>query len=89
MQFGKPNLPELPIKHFGIMDAGNRFRLEGIDSSRPLVLHQIPPKIRAESIRVDAEWTVVKRVADEEAARIRLLSALNKSDNNVIAHNCE
>jgi len=89
LQFGKPNLPELPIEHFGIMDVGNRLRLEGIDSSRPVIVHQTPPRIRAESIRGDAEWTVVEKITDEEAARMRLLSALKKPSYDVIDHNCE
>ena len=86
---GKPNV-NLPVEHYAIMDVGNRFGLEEVDPSQPVIIHQTPANVRIEPTAVRGEqWTIVERIVDVAEAKKRFEAALNKPDYNLADNNCE
>jgi hypothetical protein len=85
----KIDSPDFPVDHYAIMDVGNQLGLEDVDSFRPVVVHQTPPRITVESVDERTQWIVVQTITDVAAAKARLIAAQQDSTYRVVDNNCE
>jgi hypothetical protein len=77
------------VRHYGIVDIGNRCRIQGVDGAGPMVLHQSPPAIRIDRLRDTGGWFLLCKIEDESAAISRINAALHDPSYKLFWHNCE
>lgn len=75
--------------HFGVLDIGNCLEVPGADGINPIVVHQCPPRIRADWLYDTGTWQLLAVETDAIAARQRYTAALTVPDYHVLRHNCE
>ncbi len=79
----------LKVDHYGILDIGNNLQIPGADREQPTVVHQTPPRIRADRLADTGPFSVVESIGDIEGARARLRNALQDPEYRVLKNNCE
>ncbi len=76
------------VDHFGILDVGNRLGYP--QASQPVVLHQVPPAVRADWLQNTAgPWTILGRILDEAGAINRINEAARNPRYDVLGNNCK
>jgi hypothetical protein len=85
----KQKAPEKGVDHYGILDVGNRMQLPNVPEHEAVVVHQTPPKARADWLRQTGAWEVLGRVTDERFALARVRVALQTPNYNLFGNNCE
>jgi len=75
--------------HFGALDIGNCLEIPGADGINPIIVHQCPPRIRADWLYDTGTWQLLAVAADPAAALQRYKAALTNPDYYVLRHNCE
>jgi len=78
-----------PLDHYAVLDVGNRIGFINADGTQPVVVHQMPPRIRFDWLQDTGTWEVLGIVLDEEDAIRRLHLALQSPDYALFRHNCE
>lgn len=77
------------VRHYGIVDIGNRCRVQEVDGGEPMVLHQSPPAIRIDRLRDTDGWFLLCKIEDESAVISRVNVALHDPTYKLFWHNCE
>ena len=79
------------VDHYGILDVGNRLKIDQARFSRqPVVVHQTPPSIQSEWLQeTTGEWNVEGKIADETRAKDRLIEAARDPSYRLFSNNCE
>jgi hypothetical protein len=87
----KQKSPNKGVDHYGIVDIGNRSHIQNSFGffSRPTVIHQAPPKLRADWFETTGMWTVLGKITDETMARQRLKEAAANPAYDLFGNNCE
>lgn len=87
----KQQSPTKSVDHYGIADIGNRSGLQHVYGflSRPVVIHQTPPALRADWLENTGQWTVLGRITDELMAQQRLREASANPAYDLFGNNCE
>jgi hypothetical protein len=85
----RQRIPDKLAEHWGVLDIGNQLRHRRLTSSHSVVIHRRTLGIRVDRAQNTGSWTVVQRVADVEAARVRLRTALREPQYNLFENNCE
>lgn len=63
--------------------------LSNVPLERPVVVHQTPPKARADWFEGTGTWQVLGRITDEAYALNRMREALRTPHYNLFGNNCE
>src|SRR5213593_4981688 len=83
------------VEHRAVADVGNRLGLlrcrDAFHPHAVLLVHQTPPALAYEyfSDGLPDEWTVVRRVTDEDGARARFPQAAANPRYDPVLNNCE
>lgn len=81
--------PGKGVDHYGVLDVGNRFGLDGVDGTEPVVAHQTPPAVTFNWFQDTGIWYVIGQVTDEAAAFARFEMALSTPGYDLFGHNGE
>jgi hypothetical protein len=77
------------VDHYGIMDVGNLLRLQDVDGSHPVIIHQTPPSITVHWLQDTGNWNMLGKIEDETSALQRIKKALENPRYDLFGHNCE
>jgi hypothetical protein len=81
--------PKKGVEHHAILDVCNRMRYADAGGWQDMIVHQTPPAIRREPSAGTGNWVVLQKIADEQNAIRRLISACANPGYRTIDNNCE
>lgn len=79
------------IEHYGILDVGNTIQHPQANVLHPIVIHQIPPRIRMDWLKDTGNWNIVGEVKPEFLGQAigRIKVAFKDPNYDLFCNNCE
>lgn len=77
------------VVHEAILIAQRWFDDTFIDASDPIVVHQVPPRIRRDQALDTGPWMIVAKIADGAGAMRRLMVAIRTPNYHLLWNNCQ